>query len=148
MHLLFKLPPASCQHAHGSFILCGWTVKLWFISFTILFGKKQLFRLKELRGALSCLYVCCMCYNSPRAGVSELAEFHSDLLPKGKRPMFRKRINHLHEESKQFFWHHFLCRWAGWGLLTSKSRTTTATLRSLCSNPAGIALTSCGLSVF
>lgn len=84
--------------------------KLWFFSFTILFGKKQLLRLAELRGALSCLPACCMCYTARRAAVSEFAEFHSDLLPKGKRPMFSKRIDHLHEAAKQFFWHHSLCK--------------------------------------
>lgn len=74
------------------------------------FGKKQLFRLAEPRGALSCLQACCMCCNSPRAAVSEFAEFHSDLLSKEIRPVFSKRIDHLHEASKQFFWHHSLCR--------------------------------------
>lgn len=46
-----------------------------------------------------------MCYNVPRAAVYEFAEFHSDLLSKGKRPMFNNRIDHLHETAKQFSWH-------------------------------------------
>lgn len=91
--------------ANMPILLHRWTVKSWCTSFAILFGRKRVFRLAGLFGALSNLQASCMCYNVPRAAVSEFAEFHSDLLSKGKRPMFNNRIDHLHETAKQLSWH-------------------------------------------
>lgn len=76
------------------------TIKLWCTLFAILFGRKRVFKLVGLFGALSYLQASCMCYNVPRAAVSEFAEFHSDLLPKRKRPTFSNRIDRLHDATK------------------------------------------------
>lgn len=68
-----------------------------------------LFHLPSFLGRSTFLFTG-LWYNAPGAAVSEFAEFHSDLLPKGKRPTFSKRIDNLHEATKQFFGQHFLCK--------------------------------------